>query len=412
MDDDKPHAEQWDEKDPRSQERYERAKAKAKAKVNGADKAAQPLGDQADNGSAVVPRAWTIDDHIPSNNVTLLSGEGAVGKSILALQLAVCTALNAVSDHDHDWIGLLPKGGPAMVVSCEEDQNEMLRRLEDSAQHYHCDRADLKNLYMYSWVDRGSTLLATIDRKSGDNLLTTELYARLLVTVMQIKPKLIVLDTAADLFGGNEINRNHTRQFIAYMRRLALVAQNDTAVLLLTHPSLEGIRSGTGLSGSTAWHNSVRSRCVFKKLKDDEDSDDITDPNQRVLEWHKNNYGPPQDTAALCWKAGVFVVEGGSSTLEQQLYERNKETTTMTILRNRNRDNRAVSDRPGPNYAPAVFAKTPEAKAAKVSKRDFELAMERLFAAGRIKVVEVGPPSRRTRMIVEVERGRPDGPAD
>ena len=113
----------------------------------------------------------------------------------------------------------------------------------------------------------------------------------------------------------------------------------------------------------------------------------------------------------LCWKAGVFVVEGGANTLEQQLYERNKETTTMTILRNRNRDNRAVSDRPGPNYAPAVFAKTPEAKAAKISKREFELSMERLFAAGRIKVVEVGPPSRRTRMIVEVEH-RPPGPAD
>ena len=38
------------------------------------------------------------------------------------------------------------------------------------------------------------------------------------------------------------------------LRRLAIVANG--AVNLLSHPSLTGTNSGSGISGSTAWHNS------------------------------------------------------------------------------------------------------------------------------------------------------------
>jgi hypothetical protein len=42
------------------------------------------------------------------------------------------------------------------------------------------------------------------------------------------------------------------------MTKLAIAANG--AVVLVTHPSLTGINSDSGLSGSTAWHNSVRAR--------------------------------------------------------------------------------------------------------------------------------------------------------
>jgi AAA domain len=41
-------------------------------------------------------REWVVRDRVPSKNVTLLSGEGGVGKSILALHLAVATTLGSV----------------------------------------------------------------------------------------------------------------------------------------------------------------------------------------------------------------------------------------------------------------------------------------------------------------------------
>lgn len=56
------------------------------------------------------------------------------------------------------------------------------------------------------------------------------------------------------------------------------------------------------------------------------------------------------------------------------------------------------SDKPGPNYAPFVIAKHPGASG--VVKTQLQKAMDRLFGAGRIKVIETGSPSRRQRKIV------------
>ena len=39
------------------------------------------------------PREWAVPDRFPLRNVALISGEGAVGKSILIMQLGVAHAL-------------------------------------------------------------------------------------------------------------------------------------------------------------------------------------------------------------------------------------------------------------------------------------------------------------------------------
>ena len=403
MDDDKPHAEQWDINDPKTQERYERAKAKAKSNGHAQPK---PI-DWVDTTTDIKQREWHVEDHIPANNVALLSGEGAVGKSILAQQLAGVTALNAVSGHDRDWLGLLPRGGKVEYITCEEDAEEAKRRQEQIAKHYGTTRAVLAQaMRIASWVDNDSTHLMELDRKT-DNLRPTDLYHRLVAETVAYRPRLIVLDTAADLFGGSEISRNHTRTFISYVRRLGLAADNGAAVILLTHPSLEGIRSGSGLSGSTAWHNSVRARCVFKHYQEEDEDAGDADPDLRVLEWRKNNYGPAQSTITVRYKNGVYVVEGGSAnSLEQQLRERNFDALFLDLLRKRIAQDRPVSDRPGKNYAPTVFADMPEAANAKprIRARDFTAAMNRLFDAKRIMVSTIGPASKQRHVLVETPK--------
>ena len=55
---------------------------------------------------APVPeRQWVVRDRVPLAAVTLMSGEGGVGKTILALHLAVATALG------RDWLHALPEPG-------------------------------------------------------------------------------------------------------------------------------------------------------------------------------------------------------------------------------------------------------------------------------------------------------------
>ena len=64
---------------------------------------------------AVPEREWTVKDRIPLSNVTLLSGEGSVGKSILSLHLGTAVVLG------RDWLGTMPEPGPALVICCEDD---------------------------------------------------------------------------------------------------------------------------------------------------------------------------------------------------------------------------------------------------------------------------------------------------
>ena len=55
---------------------------------------------------------------------TLFSGEGAVGKNLLMLNLCTAHALG------RDWLGALPEPGPAIFVDAEDDKDEMRRRLK------------------------------------------------------------------------------------------------------------------------------------------------------------------------------------------------------------------------------------------------------------------------------------------
>jgi hypothetical protein len=69
----------------------------------------------------------------------------------------------------------------------------------------------------------------------------------------------------------------------------------------------------------------------------------------------------------------------------------------LASLKRRNAQSRTVSDKQGLNYAPAIFAKEPDAIAAEITAKELEA---RLCQAGRIRVEIKGPPSRQTRTIV------------
>ena len=334
----------------------------------------------------IPPREWTVLDRVPGRNVTLLSGEGAVGKSILLLQLSAAISLG------RDWIGSMPVNGPVMYFNCEDDDMEICRRLEPIAMHYGVTRTEIAaQLHVLSLVGRDATF-GYADRT--ERIKTTPLFDHVRVDALKIRPRLIVLDTAADVFAGNENDRSQTRQFITLLRSLAVEA--GAAIILASHPSLTGISSGTGLSGSTAWHNSVRARGYFRRPPD------VDDPALRLLEWHKNNYGPVSGSILLRWHNGVYVPEPSAGSLEQLAADARIDNLFLDLLRRLAKQGRNVTDKTGPTFAPAVFADEPDAKKDKVSSKQFAEAMRRLFAANKIEVVSFGPPSRLRTRIVEV----------
>ena len=330
------------------------------------------------------PRPWAVHDRIPRRQPTLLSGEGAIGKTILLLQLAAAHALG------RDWIGTMPELGPVIYFGAEDDADELHRRLTGIAAHYRTRFADLTagGLHLLSFAGQDA-LLGSVDR--AGLVKPTSLFERLRASALAVRPKTIILDTLADIFAGNENDRSQVRQFVGILRGLAIEA--DCAVVISAHPSLTGISTGIGTSGSTGWHNSVRARMYFKTAATEKGEE--PDKDLRELEFKKNNYGPLADKMFLRWRNGVFVPEPWAGSLEKLAAEQKADQVFLSLLDRFEAQGRNVSDKPtAPSYAPKLFADEKAAKDLKIRRTDLADAMRRLFEDDTIHVVNYGRPSR------------------
>jgi len=81
-------------------------------------------------------------------------------------------------------------------------------------------------------------------------------------------------------------------------------------VIITQHPSVSGMASGAGSSGSTGWNNSVRSRVYLTQPKRTDDEGDEIPTDERFLKFMKSNYGPKGTKLRLVWRNGVFKTVG------------------------------------------------------------------------------------------------------
>lgn len=339
-------------------------------------------------------REFHVAGLIPARTVTMIGGDGGVGKSLLAKQLACSTALGC------EWIGHQVEPGRALYLSAEDDLDEVHRRLADIVAGYGAELRDLSDLRIAPLAGEDAVLATPAGRT---NILTaTPLWQALEGMVADFRPRLIVLDTLADLFGGQENERIQARQFIGLLRGLAI--KQETTVVLLSHPSQSGMASGTGSSGSTSWNNSVRSRLYLERalIRDDQGKQTIeSDPDLRILSKKKANYSNIGGEIRLRWREGMFWADspGPSNPYDSASRALQADHTFMRLLAEYTAQGRHVSATRSANFAPAIFAANPGAQG--LSKAALAMAMDRLFDAGRISIEEFGPPSRRLKRIVQ-----------
>lgn len=211
----------------------------------------------------------------------------------------------------------------------------------------------------------------------------TELFAELEARAADERPALVIIDTLADVYPANENDRAKVRQFIGILRGLAL--RQKCAVMLLGHPSLTGLNSGSGTSGSTAWNNSVRSRLYLERIIQDGYE---PDPDKRLLSTKKANYGRIGGEIGMSWREGVFVADEAPSAVEAIAAGAEAERVFLKLLDVFTEQQRYVSATPSTTYAPTQFAKHPEAEG--MTKRALATAMEALFHRGIIAIAHHG----------------------
>ena len=362
--------------------------AKAPANDTGAPERLSRFYSAADLKDRAVPaREWLVQGLVPSRTVTLFGGDGGTGKSLLALQLAVAVAA------DTRWIGHDVAKGRAIFLSAEDDDDELHRRLDDILRAEGRTYDAVAGLTMRSLA--GEDALLAIEGQV--KLLQTALFAELEARAEADAPALIVIDTLADVYPSNENDRAKVRQFIGILRGLAI--KRRCAVVLLAHPSLTGLSNGTGLSGSTAWNNSVRSRLYLKRITDDGYE---PDPDARVLSTMKANYGRTGDELLLAWDAGRFIVRSAGLEIAPDLGSTAKaERVFLKLLALLTEQGRHVSAQPSTTYAPSVFAKHPDAEG--MTKRALATAMEKLLSSNVITQAEHGRGESKRRHLVLAE---------
>ena len=335
-------------------------------------------------------REWIVKDFIPTNAVGFIYGDGGTGKSLLGLMLTTSRAPTLPKP----WLGLEVKQGKTLYISCEDDERESHLRSEDIRRHLGLQFSDLGAARMIIQVGQ-DTVLGESRRREGP-IEPTELFRAVKREFEKHEADLLIIDSLADVFSGNENERVQVRQFVSMLGRLAT---RGRSVLILAHPSLSGLNTGRGTSGSTAWNNSSRFRATLERVKLEGGEED---KNLRVLSLAKSNYGPADIKITVRWEDGVYVpVDGGTVTAAMS------RVTAIywfqVLLRRLAGQGRYVSHKKGTNSAPSLFAEEPEAKERRITKRDFNEAMTALFSLGKIKAEEYGPPSKRASRLALME---------
>jgi RecA-family ATPase len=330
-------------------------------------------------------RAWAILNRVPLNQAGLFSGEGGTGKSIIEIMKDVSHVAGK------DWLGSLPVPGPAFYIGSEDDEKEIHIRIYDIAAHYSVTFEQLiaGGLRVLCLLGQDATLCAT--RKSG-KVETTALYRQLYEAAGDIKPKNISIDTLSRAFAGSEIDRVQVYGFATHMQALAMVSSGSVTVL--SHPSLQGIASGSGISGSTAWHGAFRFRQYLRGIKATDGEQ--PDSDLREIEFKKNQYGPTAETIPLRYQRGLFLPVAGVGSLDKMAREAKIDEIFLYGLRQIIQQGRdAMVGATSPEFGPALIATLPDAKKERIGKKELADAMTRLLVAGKIHVGKTsGSPSR------------------
>jgi len=210
------------------------------------------------------------DPYIPVSKVTLISGDGGIGKSSITL----------------DWAYRVSKGVPfygGKSNETKDPKNVVLMSAEDGLADtivkklitLGADRKRIHALTTKSGPNGEEEPLSLLDETIIDDVLT------------HLKPRLLVVDPIVSYLGGKDMNRaDEVRSVMDVLNRLA--QKHCCAVVVVRHlRKASGEKAAHSGAGSMDFHNAARSEMLV--IRDDE--------KQRNLVVHiKSNLAEPGET--------------------------------------------------------------------------------------------------------------------
>lgn len=248
------------------------------------------------------PPEFVWDGYIPRGVVTLLGAHGGTGKSTIALMLAVCVALG------RPLFGAEVEPCKVLLVSLEDSGSIARHRLAHICKFWGIDPLALLGVLHIVDGTEYPELFSTTNH--GPPFLT-DTYKEMRTIVQTDAIGLVIVDNASDAYGGDEIKRRQVRAFIRALEKV--IKPTNAACLLLAHVDKSTSKNrkaeGEGYSGSTAWHNSARSRLFLTRGND----------GLLTLEHQKSNLGRMHHPVNLEWAPNELPKLVDQSSLEDRL---------------------------------------------------------------------------------------------
>lgn len=303
----------------------------------------------------------SIMEGVPVGYATLLAGHGGVGKSAIALHLAVCIAAGL------RFFGLEVARRRVFFLSCEDRESILHWRLSRICSYLGVDLASLRGWLEIVDLVGADAILWDRDPRTGNTI--TPAYGRLEQRMRQHQTEVLMIDGISDTFAGNENARAEVKRFINGL--VALIPPDTGAVLLVGHVSKPGSTAGAdgqGYSGSTGWHNSVRARWyLYPETIAGEDGERAERTGKLIFELQKSNHGEVGTQIEFEWdaKAHLFIgsAKGGTTEFDRLQRDRTERHGILVALRACASSNPAIivpASMQGPRTAYHVLSQRPE----------------------------------------------------
>jgi hypothetical protein len=257
---------------------------------------------------AIPPRPWLVPGYLMRGSVSILSGQGAGGKSSLVVRWTVAMATG-------DAAGEFAPKAPMVCVNynVEDDQDEQLRRYTAALMAVKRTPRDVAGRVIRCGPHDVGTLFER-DNNTG-RVLPTLAMERLEALIVETGAQCLICDPLAELHNAEENDNTAMRSVVAAFRGLA--KRLGIAVMVLHHDRKGNNTPGDmdRMRGASAVSGAVRVALTLSTMSQEEaDKFGIPAEHRRRhfrLDGAKSNYAPVQD--AEWWRLDGIEIENGET---------------------------------------------------------------------------------------------------
>jgi hypothetical protein len=361
------------------------------------------------------PREWIYGKHYQRSVISGTIAPGGSGKTSLCMveAIAMATCRNLLGEQPEERVRV-------WYHNAEDTQDEVNRRVVAICKHFKIPQQELIGWFIATSCEKFNLRVAKGIHELKVDDATVDAVADKIHT---LGIDVAIIDPLVNI---HEVTEDHNTKMAAVAGLFRSIAQAENCSIEFEQHTrkmpagVNGDYVGADARGASAWRDALRSQRVLNIMAKDEAERNAILEHERSLYFHvdigKANNARPREPAwrrivsiELANGDNIGVVEPwntpGQNSEDIVRADRVAEELYLNLLSRLTLSGMRVTLGPTNNGAPTVFARQPEAKAAKVGKRAFEAAQDRLLAAGRICVEPDPAYGGRTKYVRATNKG-------